>query len=31
MVQVVFVPEINVWQGSRKIQLTVKDLQIVGA
>lgn len=30
-VQVVFVPEINVWQGSRKIQLTVKDLQVVEA
>lgn len=31
MVQVVFVPEINVWQGNRKIQLTVKDLQVVNA
>ena len=31
LVQVVFVPEINVWQAIKKIQLTAKDLQVVNA
>jgi single-stranded-DNA-specific exonuclease len=28
-IQTVFVPQINIWQGNRKIQLTMKDLRVV--
>jgi hypothetical protein len=28
-IQTVFVPQINTWQGNRKIQLTIKDLRVV--